>query len=116
MSRHIKRSAKSKPSPSTAPIFAALGDETRLRLIGVLCVGGAMSISQLTSQTEYTRQGVTKHLEVLAAAGLIRDAKVGRERLWEFDPEQLLKALQSLELIATQWDGALQRLKAAVEQ
>jgi DNA-binding transcriptional ArsR family regulator len=116
MSRRIKRSAIPKLPSSTAPIFAALGDETRLRLIGVLCVGGAMSISQLTLDTEFTRQGVTKHLEVLAAAGLIRDAKVGRERLWEFDPTQLLKALQSLQAIAAQWDGALQRLKAAVER
>ncbi len=75
-----------------------------------------MSIAQLTSGTEYTRQGVTKHLEVLAAAGLIRDAKVGRERRWEFDPAQMLLALQSLQAIAAQWDEALQRLKAVVEQ
>jgi DNA-binding transcriptional ArsR family regulator len=116
MSRRTKRSAKPKLLSSTAPVFAALGDETRLKLIGLLCVGGAMSIAQLTSGTEYTRQGVTKHLEVLAAAGLIRDAKVGRERRWEFDPAQMLLALQSLQAIAAQWDEALQRLKAVVEQ
>jgi DNA-binding transcriptional ArsR family regulator len=116
MSRRVKRSYKPSVPLNSAPIFAALGDETRLRLIGALCVGGAMSISQLTAGTAYTRQGITKHLAVLAAAGLARDAKVGRERLWEFDPTQLLKARQSLEAIAAQWDGALQRLKAAVEQ
>jgi DNA-binding transcriptional ArsR family regulator len=116
MSRRVKRSSKAKKPLKTALIFAALGDETRLRLIAALCVGGAMSISQLTAGTEYTRQGITKHLDVLAAAGLVRDAKFGRERLWEFDPTQLLKALQSLQVIAAQWDGALQRLKAAVEQ
>ena len=115
MSRRTKRSTTKKLS-NTAPIFAALGDETRLRLIGALCVGGAMSISQLTTGTAFTRQGITKHLEVLADAGLIRDAKVGRERLWKFDPAELLKALQSLQLIAERWEGALQRLKAAVEQ
>ena len=75
-----------------------------------------MSISQLTAGTEHTRQGITKHLEVLASAGLIRDRKEGRERLWEFEPGQLARARQSLEVIAAQWDGALQRLKAAVEQ
>ena len=116
MSRRVKRASKLTAPLNTAPIFAALGDETRLRLIAALCVGGAMSIAQLTAGTEYTRQGITKHLDVLAAAGLVRDAKIGRERLWEFDPTQLLKALQSLEVIAAQWDGALQRLKAAVEQ
>src|SRR5580658_7176432 len=106
MSR-VKRAAKISALPASAPLFAALGDETRLRLIAALCVGGAMSIAQLTAGTEYTRQGITKHLDVLAAAGLVRDAKIGRERLWEFDPTQLLKALQSLEVIAAQWDGAL---------
>jgi len=98
-----------------APIFAALGDEMRLRLIAALCVGGAMSITQLTAGTEITRQAITKHLDVLAAAGLVRDAKVGRERLWEFDPAQLDEARRSLEVIARQWDHALAKLKRAVE-
>ena len=101
---------------TSAPIFAALGDETRLRLIAVLCAGGAVSIAQLTSGTEITRQAVTKHLQVLADAGLVRDVKVGRERLWEFDPAQLEEARRSLEMIALQWDEALQKLKIAVER
>jgi DNA-binding transcriptional ArsR family regulator len=87
----------------------------RLRLIAVLCVGGAMSITQLTSGTDITRQAVTKHLNVLAAAGLVRDVKVGRERLWEFEPAQLDEARRTLEAIGRQWDQALARLKAAVE-
>jgi DNA-binding transcriptional ArsR family regulator len=99
----------------SAPIFAALGDETRLRLIAVLCAGGAMSIAQLTSGTDITRQAITKHLVVLADAGLVRDIKVGRERLWEFEPAQLEGARRSLETIAHQWDQALLKLKQAVE-
>ncbi|MDQ6653189.1 MAG: metalloregulator ArsR/SmtB family transcription factor [Acidobacteriota bacterium] len=100
---------------NSAPIFAALGDETRLRLIAVLCAGGATSIAQLTSGTEITRQGVTKHLRVLAEAGLVRHVKVGRERQWEFEPTQLQEARRSLEEIARQWDSALNKLKIAVE-
>ncbi|HWX79117.1 MAG TPA: metalloregulator ArsR/SmtB family transcription factor [Steroidobacteraceae bacterium] len=99
-----------------APVFAALGDETRLRLIAALCVGGAMSITQLTAHSDLTRQAVTKHLTVLAGAGLVRDAKVGRERLWEFEPGQIEEARRSLELIASQWDHALERLRLAVEK
>lgn len=99
-----------------APLFAALGDETRLRLIAVLCAGGAVSIAQLTSGTNLTRQAVTKHLLVLADAGLVRDIKLGRERLWEFEPAQLDAARRSLDRIAQQWDQALARLKMAVER
>ena len=111
-----RRAASTRSLDGCAPIFAALGDEMRLRLIAALCVGGAMSITQLTSGTDITRQAITKHLDVLAAAGLVRDLKVGRERLWEFEPAQLDEARRSLEVIAQQWDHALANLKHAVER
>jgi DNA-binding transcriptional ArsR family regulator len=107
--------ARLKPLQNYAAVFAALGDEIRLTLVAALCVGGAMSITQLTSGTEISRQAITKHLGVLAAAGLVRDLKVGRERLWEFEPAQLDEARRTLELIGQQWDHALAKLKVAVE-
>jgi len=115
MSRRASATSRKKSLDNYASIFAALGDETRLRLITVLCVGGAMSITQLTAGTYLTRQAITKHLDVLAGAGLVRDVKVGRERLWEFEPTQLDEARRSLETIAQQWDHALAKLKLAVE-
>ena len=115
MSPRRRSSAGNKPLQDCAPVFAALGDEMRLRLIAVLCVGGAMSITQLTSGTAITRQAVTKHLVLLEEANLVDDVKVGRERLWEFEPAQLNEARRSLEAIARQWDQALARLKAVVE-
>jgi DNA-binding transcriptional ArsR family regulator len=115
MSTKFKKNSKPAPLEKSVPVFAALGDATRVKLIAVLCVGGAMSITQLTAGTELTRQAVTKHLAVLHHAGLVRDARVGRERLWEFDPERLDEARRSLEMIAAQWDSALERLRAVVE-
>ena len=115
MSPRRKAGSKAKPLQGNAPLFAALGDEMRLRLVAALCVGGAMSITQLTSGTDISRQAITKHLGVLAAAGLVRDVKIGRERLWEFEPTQLDEARRSLELIGRQWDHALAKLKLAVE-
>jgi len=63
-----------------------------------------------------TRQAVTKHLQVLADAGLVRDIKVGRERLWAFESMRLQEARRSLDDIAQQWDHALHKLKMAVER
>lgn len=97
------------------PIFAALGDETRLRIIAALCAGGALSIAQLTTGTAISRQAVTKHLHVLAEAGLVHDVKQGRERRWQFEPTKIEEARRSLEVISRQWDQALARLKAHVE-
>src|SRR5262245_33171162 len=115
--RRTGRAQRTSPSLGRfAPIFAALGDETRLRIVAVLCAGGALSIAQLTSGTDITRQAVTKHLHVLAGAGLVRDLKVGRERRFEFEPAHLDEARRSLEAIARQWDTALGRLKATLER
>ena len=107
---------KSSALHSAVPIFAALGDATRLRIVAALCAGGALSIAQLKSGTAITRQAVAKHLRVLAAAGLVVDVKAGRERLWEFEPAHLEEARRSLQLIEQQWDHALLKLKANVER
>lgn len=102
-------------SDSLAGIFAALGDPTRLKLVAVLCAGGIFSIAQLTANTQISRQGVTKHLQILADAGVVRDVKMGRERLWQLEPEQIEEARRTLEVIGKEWDVALGRLKAFAE-
>ena len=99
-----------------APLFAALGDETRLRLLVRLCVGGPLSITRLSSPSAVSRQAITKHLDVLAEAGLVRSRRQGRERIWELEPKRLDDAHHYLERISRQWDDALNRLKAIVER
>jgi DNA-binding transcriptional ArsR family regulator len=115
MSLRVSPPLRSAGFRNAAPVFAALGDETRLRLVAFLCSSGAKSIAQLTTGTDITRQAVTKHLQVLANAGLVRDVRAGRERLWELEPERIEEARRSLELIEQQWDHALGKLKRAVE-
>jgi len=98
-----------------APVFAALGDETRLTLLVRLCERSPCSISQLSDGSPITRQAITKHLRVLESVGLVRGETVGRECLFEFAPEPLLEAQAYLDLVAKQWDDALARLKAHLE-
>lgn len=104
-----------RDSEALAPIFAALGDPTRLKIVALLCAGGAFSIAQLTANTEITRQAVTKHLQVLAEAGVVHDLKLGRERLWELEPAKIDAARQALDAIGQQWEAALGRLKSYLE-
>jgi DNA-binding transcriptional ArsR family regulator len=99
-----------------APVFAALGDETRLRLLARLGSGEPMSISRLTAGSGITRQGVTKHLRVLAGAGLVRSDRRGKESLWRLERNRLEDARRSLELISRQWDVSLGKLKLFVEE
>jgi DNA-binding transcriptional ArsR family regulator len=99
----------------SAPIFAALGDETRLRLVSRLCDDGPMSITSLAAGSNVTRQAITKHLHVMEAAGLLRSMRHGRESVWQLDQRRLKDAQHYLALISKQWDEALVRLRKFVE-
>jgi DNA-binding transcriptional ArsR family regulator len=108
------RSAKASAATAAAPLFAALGDETRLRLVARLCEGGPQSIAALAAGADVTRQAITKHLQVLADAGLARSVREGRERVWEFEPRRLAAVRRYIDAISRQWDDALERLEAFV--
>src|SRR5512138_2791320 len=114
MSPHASPRAARSSLAQAAPVFAALGDPTRLRLVSRLCEGPA-SITALTSGAGITRQAVTKHLVVLSQAGLVHDARRGRERFWTLAPARLEVARRGLEAISRQWDERLRRLQELVE-
>ena len=98
-----------------ALLFGALGDPTRLELLQRLSDGGPASISMLAERLPVTRQGVTKHLQVLSAAGVIDGSRHGREHVWTVNPARLAEARRQLDLIARDWDVALARLKKHVD-
>ena len=110
------RSAGAATLARGAPVFAALGDETRLALVARLCAGGPQSIARLTAGSDVTRQAITKHLGILAGAGLARHVRRGRERIWELDTRRLSQARRYLDQISEGWDDALARLKELVER
>ena len=99
----------------SAHLFAALGDETRLRLVSRLCDHGPMSITRLAAGSSVTRQAITKHLRVMEGSGLVRCRKRGRESIWQLDQQRLGDARRYLDMISRQWDEALLRLREFVE-
>lgn len=99
----------------SASIFAALGDETRLRLVSRLSGAGPASITRLTAGSKLTRQAITKHLRVMEQAGLVSSTQQGRETQWQLKEHGLDDARYYLDLISRQWDEALGRLREFVE-
>lgn len=97
-------------------MFAALGDPTRLAVVARLCTDGPQSITRLSAGAAVSRQAVTKHLETLAEAGLVEGLRLGRERIWQLQPERLDVARRELDRISAQWDAALGRLRQFVER
>lgn len=109
------RSRVSAKRQAHAPVFAALGDETRLLLVAKLCGGQPRSISQLTAGSKLTRQAITKHLRVLERVGIVHGVRKGRESRYQLDPAPMEEIKGYLELVSAQWDQALGRLKSFVE-
>ena len=98
------------------PVFAALGDPVRLRIIAKLCKSGPLPIVGLTNGGNISRQAVTKHLLTLSAAGLVRNERIGRENFWRLETRRLAEAQRYLGHISARWDVALLRLKALLER
>jgi len=114
----MRRSAAARSEAEvgrSAPLFAALGDQTRLRLVARLCDDGPLSIIRLTAGSSVSRQAISKHLRVLEEAGLVRSSRQGRESVWRLEHRRLEQARRDLERIAKRWDDALGRLRALVE-
>jgi DNA-binding transcriptional ArsR family regulator len=97
------------------PIFAALGDEHRLALVRRLSAQGPTRLSRLCDNAGMSRQGVSKHLRVLASAGLVRRTQRGRESIWTLTPARMAAAQRALQTISAEWDASLARLRAYVE-
>ena len=114
MSRHGRKRLTAKREVH-ASVFAALGDETRLRLVAKLCRGEPRSIAQLTEGSRLTRQAITKHLRVLEKAAIVHSVRSGRESLFALDPEPIEEIKAYLDLVSAQWDQALSRFKSFVE-
>lgn len=111
------RRRRSPEGPAAAaPVFGALGDVTRLRLVSSLSERGPQSITGLTRGTRLTRQAITKHLQVLEGAGVVRGARLGRESRWELEPGGLQAAERYLDHVSRRWDEALERLRKLVEE
>lgn len=108
-----------QPSAATyraaIPVFAALGDEVRLALVRQLGGDGPASLNQLCDGKQISRQAVSKHLKVLADAGLVRGTRRGRESIYELRPAKVDSARQALDAISREWDAAIVRLKHFVE-
>ena len=100
---------------AAAPLFAALGDETRLQMLMRLAASGPESIAQMSAKSHVSRQAITKHLQVLEHAGFVVGERRGREHIWRIEPRQFAQVHDHLARISKQWDEALERLRAFVD-
>ncbi len=96
-------------------VFFALGDGTRLSVVGRLGAGVALSATALSDGAHVTRQAIAKHLRVLEDAGLVTHEKRGREVLYALEARRLDEARVFLDGMSAGWDRAIDRLRRMVE-
>ena len=103
-----------KPN-SDDELWSAIGDPSRRRVLDLLVRGGEASASWLAGQVPFSRQAVSKHLAVLAEAGLVGRRQQGREVLYQVDAARLDQATRAMAEIASQWDRRLETIKRLAE-
>lgn len=81
-------------------LFAALAHPLRVRLLYQLRYQGPMPIMELTDGTGVTRQAISRHLDVMEVAGLVRSAPSGRERWYDIDtssvPPKIMRSITAI--------------------
>ncbi len=102
-----------KQGPTT--IFAALGDPTRQRIAELLAEGHEVRLSDLAEEFDLTRQTVTRHLDVLCAAGVAKTNWRGRERYTALSEDAFDSIRDWLVRYDRFWGGKLEELKAFIE-
>jgi len=92
-------------------LFEALGDSTRRRILEHLAVD-ASSITDLAARLPVSRPAVSKHLQRMAAAGLVSFEVRGRKRIYRLEEQGFEEAKAYLDGF---WGMALARFKLAAE-
>lgn len=101
---------------AVAQVFHALGDPVRLAIVQRLLRRQPCTIAAVTDGLAITRQGVRKHLQVLADARLVRLEPRGREVHVQLDPTALEPAKAFIARLERQWDQRLDALRRFVEE
>jgi DNA-binding transcriptional ArsR family regulator len=91
-------------------VFAALADGRRREILKRLANEGEKTATELAQELPITRQGVSKHLNILATASLVSVRQVGRDKRYSVTPQSLAEAVNWLESLTALWDQRLQAL------
>jgi DNA-binding transcriptional ArsR family regulator len=105
------------PEEVSAVVFAALADTNRRAILASLAEHGPSTATDLSGRLSITRQGVAKHLALLADAGLVTSETGGGRRVLYRHRSQPIKVAQSfLAALAADWDDSLGRLSAYLSE
>jgi DNA-binding transcriptional ArsR family regulator len=102
--------------PRVGAVFSALSDGTRREVLRSLSEDGPSTSTELAARLPVSRQAVSKHLEVLADAGLVEATVEGRARRFRVTPGPLTDAMDWMVDVGGEWDERLESLRRYLER
>jgi DNA-binding transcriptional ArsR family regulator len=97
-------------------VFEALGDSTRRSVLRAVADDGPLTATELAGRLPVSRQAVSKHLDVLADAGLVHRRRAGRDVRFSVDVAPLDDALAWIAAVGAKWDRRLAALERRLQQ
>ncbi|WP_308634205.1 ArsR/SmtB family transcription factor [Paenibacillus silvisoli] len=95
-------------------VFQAIADPTRREVLKLL-VDQEMPVTAISGHFPMTRTAVSKHLRILAEAGLVKERKVGRETRYRLETQPLQELKNWLNYYERYWENKLTALQRFVE-
>jgi ArsR family transcriptional regulator, cadmium/lead-responsive transcriptional repressor len=115
-------SSRGSPSGEDEQLWEAVADPSRRKVLDLILAHGQATPTMLAAELPFTRQAVTKHLAVLARAGLVEARRHGREIRYTAHPERvgaaaqaMAQAAQAMAAAAARWDRRLSAIKRLAE-
>ncbi|MEU5861398.1 MULTISPECIES: metalloregulator ArsR/SmtB family transcription factor [unclassified Nonomuraea] len=97
-------------------VFTALASPARRELLRLLLQEGPQPAGRLAERFDLSRPSVSEHLKVLKDAGLVAEARKGRERHYQLEPEPLMEIRDWLTPYERFWRGKLAGLSALLDE
>ncbi len=103
-------------SRTAGAVFNALADPTRRTLFEAVAARGPLTATALAGEFPVSRQAITKHLSLLADAGLVASARAGRETRWSADPAPFVETRRWMDTVGVAWDRRLADLATHLDR
>ena len=96
-------------------LFHALGDPARLRIVETMRTGEC-AVGDIVERMDINQSGVSRHLRILAEAGLVQMRPVGQKRLYSLRMEAFDQLDAWVAGYRRHWEARLDRFGTALEQ
>lgn len=95
-------------------VFQAIADPTRRAIISLVALQ-AMTPGAIAEEFEFSRQTISKHIQILTECEILKQEQTGREIYYHLNPEKLKAIADFIEPYRKMWDERFDKLEAIMK-